>query len=126
MTGPHWKLEDDYKTITVTFPTDPVAVLKLDVTEVDKMIEMLGMMRSSMQPEVPKDFPFGQKVSAVPDPHWRSEPDLLRGHSLLHLRHPGFGWLHYLMPPQEAKRLAEILQAQAETQPQSLQPGKTN
>ena len=30
MEGPNWKLDDDLRTVTVTFPTDPPVALKLD------------------------------------------------------------------------------------------------
>ena len=38
MNGPNWNLDDDLKTVTVTFPTDPPVQLKLDVEQIDDML----------------------------------------------------------------------------------------
>jgi hypothetical protein len=46
MSGPHWHLEGDRKTVTITFPSDPVVQLRYDLTAVEHMIRNLGMMRS--------------------------------------------------------------------------------
>ena len=48
--GPIWKLEDDGKTLTVTFATQPQIALKLSVADVETMLEKLGAFRAQMQP----------------------------------------------------------------------------
>lgn len=126
MSGPNWKLEDDYKTVTVTFPTEPPIALKLDAAAVDDLLRNLGVFRGAMKPEIPRAFALGQKVAAVPDPNWVTEPDALHGHSLLHLRDPRYGWLHYLLPPHEAQKLAQLLHAQADNLPQPPSRDKAN
>lgn len=126
MSGPNWKLDDDYKTVIVTFPTSPPVALKLDVAGVEDILKNLGMFRGAMKPEVSKTHAMGQKVFAVPDPIWVAEPDALVGDSLLHIRDPHYGWLHYLLPKAEALKLGQILQAQAEVQHPSPGPGKAN
>lgn len=113
MVGPNWKLEDDLKTVTVTFPTNPPVALKLSVDGVDDMLRNLGEFRAVMAPEIVKSHPLGQKIAAIPDPAWASEPDAMFGQSLLHLRDPRYGWLHYLLPRSEADKLGQILQKQA-------------
>lgn len=113
-TGPVWTLEDDRKHVTVTFPTDPPVQLRLDVGAVEDMLRNLGEFRGGMLPEVPREYAFGQKVLAVPDPIWRTQPDAMLGNSLLHVRDPRFGWLHYLIPKLEALKLATFLKGQAE------------
>ena len=127
MSEPEWKLEDGYKTVTVTFPSDPPVALRLDVGAVEEILRNLGQFRDQMKPAVAPTFAMGQKVGAVPDPAWVTEADLLRGHSLLHLRDPRYGWLHYLLPPHEAQKLGELLQKQAELAgAQQAPPAKTN
>ena len=125
MKGPNWKLEGDYKSVTVTFPTDPPVVLKLDVADVEDMLRNLGEFRAAMKPEVPRVRPTGM-VPARPDPIWWSEPDAMQGHSLLHIRDDRYGWLHYLLPPNEAKKLGQLLQTQAVSQPHSPSRNKAN
>lgn len=108
-----WKLDADGKTVTVTFPTDPPVSLKLDAGRIDKILENLGRFRAEMKPaHAPKISPR-QRVAVVRDPNWFTEPEVLQGDSLLHLRDPRFGWLHYLIPRDKARKLAGFLQAQA-------------
>ena len=126
MSGPNWKLEDDYKTVTVTFPTYPPVALQLDAAGVEDLLSNLGKFRGAMKPEIAPKFAMGQKVSAIPDPVWVTEPDAMHGHSLLHLRDPRFGWLHYLLPPHEAQKLGQLLQTQAASPPQAPPRDKTN
>ena len=117
MTGPSWKLEDDLETVTISFPSNPPVALKYKHPEVAEMLQNLGEFRAMMKPEVPHKFAMGQKVLAIPDPAWVTEPDIMLGASLIHLRDPRFGWLHYLLPPHEARKLGEFLIKQADTVP---------
>ena len=126
MTGPNWKLEDDLKTITVTLPTNPPTALLLDAAGVDDLLTNLGLLRASMKPEIAPTFDLGQKVGAISNPAWLTEPDLMLGQSLLHLRDPRFGWLHYLIPKEEAKKLADLLQNQAAAPPPGQGLAKPN
>ena len=114
MAGADWKLEDDYKTVTLTLRTVPSTVLKFDVAGVEEILKNLGDFRAHMPPEIPKAFSLGQKVESVMDPNWVTEPEAMVGNSLLHLRDPRFGWLHYTIPREEARKLAEILQSQVD------------
>ena len=117
MSGMNWKLEDDYKTVTLTLPTDPVLQLKLSVEVVEEILKNLGDFRGAMKPEIAAQFPMGQRVEAIPDPAWVTEPNFLTGDSLIHIRDPRYGWLHYLLPRNEARHLAETLGTQADAPP---------
>jgi hypothetical protein len=121
-----WALEPDQKTVKVTFATSPPTMFQLDVAGVEKILENLGKLRSLMQPTIPADHAVGQKVTAVPDPRWVAELDVMRGDSLLHIRDPRYGWLHYLLPRREAGKLASTLQAQANAPPAETASGKPN
>lgn len=125
MTGPNWSLSDDRKMISIDFPTDPPCRVTLEAAQVDDLLHNLGLLRASMTDQHPAEFALGQKTMAVPDPRWATEPDLLNGDSLIHLRHPGFGWLHFLIPRTDAAKLAGYLQAQVE-QPANAPPAKKN
>lgn len=114
MAGLELRLEGDRRTATVTFPTEPPVVLKLDAARLDKMLETLGRLRAAMTPGHAPTFAPGQKVIGVRNPPWLAEPDMMQGDSLLHLRDPHFGWRHYLFPREEAKKLAGVLQNQVE------------
>lgn len=113
MAGPTWTLSEDRETLTIEFPSDPPVALHLDITQVETLLRHLGQYRAAMVPQVPTDWQPGQTVGAVPDPKWACEPDLLQGHSLLHLRDPRYGWVHYLLPKKEAGKLSRVLGKQA-------------
>jgi len=114
---PNWNLEGDGETVTVTFPTSPIIKLKLGVKEIEELLRHLGNFRRLMKPEVPSLFAPGQKVMAVPDPAWATEVDAMVGSTLLHVRDPRYGWLHYVIPRDEARKLAGFLQTHADSLP---------
>ena len=122
MNGPSWSLSDDRKTITVLFPSSPPVALIWDTAQVDEHLKQMGEMRAAMLPEPPREFVQGQKVEAVADPIWSTEPELMGGDSLLHVRDPRFGWLHYLIPRNTAGRLAAFLKAQSDSPPPTQPP----
>ncbi|MDP3553080.1 hypothetical protein [Methylocystis sp.] len=126
MESPNWKLEDDLKTVTLTFPSSPPVALRLSTTDVDDLLRNLGLFRGAMKPEIADKFDLGQKVEAVPDPKWVTEPDILRGDSLLHIRDPRFGWLHYLLPKAEAEKLANYFLVQIALPTPGLGEGRPN
>lgn len=126
MPGPNWNLENDRKTVTVTFPTVPPIQLRLDVNEIENMLSHLGEFRALMNPPFPADFAMGQKVGAIPNPAWVTEPELMNGDSLIHIRDPRYGWLHYMIPREQSKKLAGLLQTQADIPPPAPERGRTN
>jgi len=87
----NWNLNSDLKTVTLTLLTDPPVTMIFDLTAVEDLLKGLGTIRASMKPEVSPQFPMGQKVEAVPDPAWMTEPDLMGGDSLFHIRDPRYG-----------------------------------
>jgi hypothetical protein len=119
MAGPNWKLEDDNRSVRVTFPTDPPVVLKLGIAGIEEILKNLGEFRAAMKPEIPRKFAMGQKVQAVASPVWTIEPEVTRSDSLLHIRDPRYGWLHYQLSRAEALKLVEFLQAQARSPSES-------
>ncbi|GLS22672.1 hypothetical protein GCM10007874_56920 [Labrys miyagiensis] len=111
--GPNWKLEDDLETVTLTFPTGPVVVLTLNVAQLEDILKNLGDFRARMKPQIPEKYAVGQKmVFAINNPSWFTEPELMQGNSLLHIRDPRFGWLSYHIPSEEALKLSGYLQGQ--------------
>ena len=106
---PKWEIDSDLKTVTITFPTDPPAQLRLDLQKVEVMIQILGRFRSQMKPDVPFDHPVERKVDAFADPKWYTQPEAMVGDSLLHTSDPRFGWLNYLIPRAEAAKLSGFL-----------------
>ena len=119
VSGPDWKLEDDLKTLTVSFPSNPPVALKLDAAGVQDLLANLGEFRSFMTPEIEKDWTPGQRAGAIPDPRWMVEPELIRGNSFLHLRDPHLAGCTTI-PREEARKLGQLLIALADAPPPEL------
>lgn len=123
MLGINWNLEDDRKTVTVTFSTHPSVSIRLDTASVEDILRNLGQFRSLMLPDTPAEWPAVRSVAAIPDPHWRVEAEVMTGDSLLHIRDPRYGWLHFLLPKESARLLGRSLTAQAEAPEPGAPPG---
>jgi hypothetical protein len=85
--------------------------IDLNTDEVDELMSALADARFSLEPPVPPEAPKGRSVIVPIDPAWRTQVDLhpeLKG-VLLTLRHPGFGWMSFLLPHHEARALGEWL-----------------
>jgi len=126
MSGPDWTLEDDHKTVAINFPTDPPVALRLEASQVEDILLRLGEFRAMMVPEVPADWSGERRVYAVPDPRWHTQPDMMQGDSIIHIRDPRFGWLSYVLPKESARKLGEHLVKQAEAPDPTQPPDKAN
>lgn len=81
-----------------------------DESGLSALIDQLAALRASMAEEVPRELDPGARLVAVTDPVWRSQDSKTPGFAkLLALRHPGLGWLTFLLPEKEARALAEFL-----------------
>jgi hypothetical protein len=109
-----WLLDKDGRAVTLTLPTDPPVALRLNSAQVDDMLRNLGDFRASMAPPHDTAWQPGRRVVAEPDPCWLTEPEILMGNSVLHVRDPRYGWLHYLLPRHAARELGSQLIAHAE------------
>ena len=115
-------LSQDKREITIKFPS---ADVMMDANQAGQLINALALMRSNMLPEHAFDYAPQQRTIALPDPRWYTEVSFLPEGSLIHIRHPGFGWLSFLLPPNEAAKFASLLQAQAGEQ-EKPQSGQAN
>ena len=79
-----------------------------------------------MTPAVPAEFPTGCRFQARRDPRWATETETMRGDSVLHLRDPRFGWLHFVFPREMARKLGRLLIAQADAEPPRPQQRTVN
>jgi hypothetical protein len=122
-------LESDQ--VRLTFDTDrkttilnlfankqPATTIALNVRELEALIVQLGEARARLEEPVgfqpPQPEP-GQPMRdiMVLNPTWRTEPPVhpnLNGITL-RIRHPGFGWLTFLLPWHEVKNLGDWLTA---------------
>lgn len=82
----------------------------LHPSELSSLIQQLGDARSVLSELVAPELDPGSRIATVIDPVWRIEatPPGYSG-AALNLRHPGFGWLGFLFPPNDAAKLATWL-----------------
>lgn len=81
----------------------------LNTQEVDELLRSLAVARARMQPEVPAHLDITTAVAVEqPDPTFAvgKHSD---GGITLGLRHQGYGWLVYDLPPKHAAALAAFI-----------------
>lgn len=111
-----WSRPEDGMTVTVSMLIDDEikASVTYDAASLEDNIHMLAEARAGMSEQVTPDLEIGMRLEAIADPRWRTEAYPPAGGSLLALRHPGLGWVSFLLPPQEARALGSSLVAQAD------------
>jgi hypothetical protein len=126
MAGPTFSLDSDRRTVTVSFPADLPTEMKLSAGQVEEMLLKLGEFRALMKPAVPAEWPLGQQFRAHRNLRWVTETEAMVGDSVLHLRDPRFGWLHYVFPREMARRLGRLFIAQADALPRGSGSARPN
>jgi hypothetical protein len=87
-----------------------VDISQLTAEELDELIAKAAKRRYDMSPLVP-DRP-ADEVQAVINPQWFASFHN-NENSVLHFRHPGFGWVSFILPPHERANLLTFLLRQA-------------
>lgn len=83
-----------------------IDISMLSVNELEDLISRAAERRASMQPEYSKNLPTGLVVAAINDPIWVTAPiSESNGNIGLHIRHLGYGWLSFVIPPPEIAKL---------------------
>jgi hypothetical protein len=81
--------------------------LNLSAEEVERLIRELAKFRKTMVPEVPRKPADGTYEDSEVDPILGVQPVV--DHKALMVRHPGIGWLLFLLPENEAQKLGQHL-----------------
>lgn len=102
------------------------ATLQFNAATLDTFIAGLLAARERLTPAVPDRWALGQKCMALVDPHFGIELDMQTGGSLVHLRHPGLGWLHFVFPSGEAGMLVRIMSEHIAAARHGAQAGSAN
>jgi hypothetical protein len=112
-------LSEDKGTATLDLLTNgtPATGIELQAHELGAIVAAMGEARALMRDAVPVTTPEQRSARelVILDPVWRTDPPLhpaLSGISL-RLRHPGFGWLSFVLPYHEAQKLGRWLQDNA-------------
>jgi hypothetical protein len=80
------------------------------VEHIDALLQLLGQIREEMAPAVPDEPP--QDVGFLHAPRYRTALHEFSGGSLIQFRHPSLGWLPFLLPSIERRRITESFQTQ--------------
>jgi hypothetical protein len=86
-----------------------IDLTKLSAGELDELLVRGAKHRASLQPGPPNDHP--KPTDVVVNPGWYTA--LIDSGTLLQVRHPGFGWLSFLIPANERAHLLSLLLRQA-------------
>ncbi len=111
----------EHVTVELDEGETPLGHIKLDVEATAGHISRMAELRAQLADEVPRDLDPGSRLTIEFNPAWRtgrfSSPE--PGTIGLVLRHPGFGWLSFGLPPHEAVALGKSL-------PKHAQPSSTS
>ncbi|MGF7005790.1 hypothetical protein [Aminobacter sp. BE322] len=97
-----------------------VAYMTVDAATLEGIIHALAHVRAKMTEEVSPTLDPGARLEAVPSPAWRV-PGTHSGAEgvLLALRHPGLGWLGFLLDEPRSRELGRALIETNATPPKS-------
>ena len=107
-----WKLTGHVDTVTITFQAGRLFDVELDADEIDGLLRNLGELRAMMQPAHPFDFKEVEHANFMVDPRWEFGDEPLLDQKVLRIRDPRFGWLHYVISDDSARKLADALISQ--------------
>ncbi len=107
-------LSENEETLTLSLSQAPGCALPMSADEVDQLIGALMSQRAKMKPPVPLTMPVGGPYRGILDPSMVVETEGMGEHILIHLRHPGAGWLHFGFSTSLARALGRHLVEKAD------------
>ena len=107
-------LSENGETLTLSSPQAPGFALLMSADEVDQLIGALMSQRAKMKPPVPFTNPVGGPYRGILNPSMAVETEGMGEHILMHLRHPGAGWLHFGFSTSFARALGRHLVEKAD------------
>jgi hypothetical protein len=113
----NWNVSEDHRSVILSVNATPTATY--DAVQVEGILAGLGQVRASMLPAYPDHYELGQpNIQAARDPGLATEL-ASDGHTLIHIRDPRYGWLHFAISREAAGKLAAVLQRQVDNPPRS-------
>lgn len=90
----------------------PDFVIKFDAEQLSDLINVLGRVRLNMLPEISEKIPLSSRpIESVAFPKWHVDIEAMTDGALLHLLHPGFGWLAFTIAGNCLTELRDALSA---------------
>ena len=82
------------------------------VEHLDALVQVLSEIRQQMTPAVPEEPPQLNETHFLHAPRYRTVLHEFSGGTLMQFRHPSLGWLPFLMPSFERRRITEYFHTQ--------------
>jgi hypothetical protein len=82
------------------------------VEHITALMQVLGQIREEMTPAVPEEPPQLAQAQFLHAPRYRTVLHEFSGGSLIQFRHPSLGWLPFLLPSVERKRIVQFFSIQ--------------
>ena len=82
------------------------------VEHISALTQVLGQIREEMTPAVPEEAPQLQEAQFLHAPRYKTVLHEFSGGSLMLFRHPSLGWLPFLLPSVERKKIEEYFAIQ--------------
>jgi hypothetical protein len=95
------------------------------VEHLSALMQVLGQIREEMSPAVPDEPPQLQETHFLHAPRYRTVLHEFSGGSLIQFRHPSLGWLPFLLPSVERKKMVDCFSVQELEWQQRHGPGLT-
>lgn len=93
------------------------------VEHITALMQVLGEIRGQMSPAVPEEPPQLQETHFLHAPRYRTVLHEFSGGSLIQFRHPSLGWLPFLLPSVERRKMVEYFSIQETEWGQRHAPG---
>ena len=80
-------------------------VKQMSTRDLDELRDAIALERAKREPQIAMEQPA--KMEAALDPRWFIS--LTDGNTVLQMRHPGYGWVGYVIPPSSRAQLLSYL-----------------
>ena len=113
-------IDDDLETLLITHDqaTPMPCAVQYTTAEVEALLSTVGCARRGMLPPIPEKWAPSQQVTeAIRDPKLYLETENFNGDPVLRIRHPHFGWLHFVFSRSKAAGLGRALIVRANADP---------
>jgi hypothetical protein len=97
----------------------PLGQIQLDGDTAEKHVHDVARHRANLIDPVTRTLKPGARLEALIDPAWGTPKYQLPEGRILSFRHPGLGWLTFVLPDEEATAIAEWLTKDLPIRPQA-------
>jgi hypothetical protein len=101
----------DYLIIGLAKDGKSLAQIRFAASDAEALLLAISEIRAGMKEQVVPELEPMFRIAAIEEPAWRISDPAPDGHRILALRHPGFGWLGFLINQDRADAISRGLRA---------------